>query len=98
MSGNASAIDLLSNAAATGAAMTWRGGEGSFMVAGSFGGASVSLQILGPDKTSWIDAGAATILTANGVGNFRLPPGQIRAAVSGGTPSALYAKACGIFQ
>ena len=98
MSGNVSAIDLLANASATGGAFTWRGGDGSFLVAGTFGGATVSLQVLGPDGATFLDAGANTTLTAPGIGNFRLPPGQIRAAVTGGSPAGLYAKAAGIFQ
>jgi len=98
MSGNVLALDLLANAAATGAAMTWSGGDGCFLAVGSFGGATVSLQVLGPDRTTWIDVGASTTLSAQGVATYRLPPGQIRAAVTGGTPSGLYAKAAGIGQ
>lgn len=86
-------VDLLSNASATGSAVVWPGGRGSFLAAGTFGGATVKLQVLGPDGTTWIDAGTYTTLTAAGVGNFDLPQGQIRASVSGGTPSALYAVA-----
>jgi hypothetical protein len=87
---NTQSLDLLANASATGASMTWRGGKGSFLVrAASYG--TVTLQFLGPDGTTWIAAGSDTTLTADGGGNFELPPGQIRAAISGAT--GVYAKA-----
>lgn len=93
---NTQLLDLLNNASATGAGQNWRGGKGSFLVAGTFGGATVSLQVLGPDKTTWTDVGVDTTLTAGPGGNFELPPCQLRAAVSGGSPSGLYAKAASI--
>lgn len=84
---------LLSNASATGSATQWPGGTGVFAAAGTFGGATVSLQFLGPDGSTWIDAGSDTTLTTAGGGGFFLDSGQIRAAVSGGSPSGLYASA-----
>lgn len=86
-------IDLLSNASATGATVQWPGGRGTFSAAGTFGGATVTLQFLGPDGVTSITAGVDTTLTAAGGGNFDLPPAQLQAAVSGGTPSGLYARA-----
>jgi len=84
---------LLTNASATGSAQNWKGGRGVFTLAGTVGGATITLQYLGPDATTWLTAAAATTLTAVGVGSFELPPGQIRAAVTGGSPSGLYAQA-----
>jgi hypothetical protein len=92
----ASRVDLLTNASSTGSGVIWPGGRGTFLASGTFGGASVSLQVLGPDSSTWIDAGSYTTFTASGVGNFDLPQGKIRAAVTGGTPSGLYAIACTI--
>lgn len=89
-------LDLLSNASSTGSAFVWRGGRGHFAASGTFGGATVKLQFLGPDGSTWIDAGTYTTLTAAGAGNFDLPEGQIRAAVSGGSPSGIYAVAVGV--
>lgn len=86
-------LNLLSNESATGSSQIWNGGRGTFSVAGTLGGATVKLQTLGPDGTTWIDAGVYTTLTAAGVGNFDLPQGPIRAAVSGGAPSGLFATA-----
>lgn len=82
---------LLSNASATGSPKLWPGGRGTFKVVGTFGGASVALQVLGPDGSTWQDVGADTTKTSAGLGNFDLPPGTIRASVTGGTPSALFA-------
>lgn len=89
----ANVFTLLSNASATGAAVQWPGGQGTFAVVGTFGGATVALQFLGPDGSTYINAGTNTTLTAAGAGNFILPPVLIRATVTGGTPSALYASA-----
>lgn len=86
-------LELLSNASATGSSMYWPGGTGTFSVVGTFGGATVTLQFLGPDGTTWVNAGADTTLTAAGGANFTLASGNIRVSVSGGTPSALYAHA-----
>lgn len=86
-------IDLLSNGSATSAGMLWTGGRGTFMASGTFGGATISLQFLAPNGTTWLDAGTYTTLTAAGAGNFDLPQCKVRASVSGGTPSALYVSA-----
>lgn len=84
---------LITNAAVTGAWAPWLGGPGVFKVAGTFGGATVSLQYLGPDGATATDVGADTTKTAPGGGGFVLDPCQIRAAVSGGAPSGLYVTA-----
>lgn len=86
-------LELLINASATGSAIFWPGGTGTFSVAGTFGGATVTLQFLGPDGSTWIAAGSDTTLTAAGGGNFTLASGNIRVSVSGGSPSGLYATA-----
>lgn len=82
---------LLSNASATGSAVQWGGGRGVFSVVGTFGGATITLQYMGPDGATYIPAAAGA--TAAGVTAFELPPGLIRAAVSGGPPSGIYANA-----
>lgn len=87
---------LLSNASATGTAVQWPGGKGAFMLAGTVSGATVTLQILGPDGATWLTG--ATALTAVGISVFDLPCGQIRALVASGTPSGLYAVALPIKQ
>jgi hypothetical protein len=92
---NTQALRLIDNGSATGAGMTWRGGKGSFLAhADTWNGATVKLQFLGPDHATWVDAGTETTLTADGGGNFELPAGQLRAAVTG-SPTAVYAVAAG---
>jgi hypothetical protein len=84
---------LLSNASATGSPVVWGGGLGIFDCAGTFGGATVTLQFLGPDGSTWIAMGSDTTLSAAGGALFTFRPGKIRAAVSGGAPSGLFATA-----
>lgn len=83
---------LLSNASATGSAYEWPGGEGVFQVEGTFGGTSAALQFKS-DQGTWIDVGTDTTKTAAGAGGFILHPCLIRVALTGGTPSAMYASA-----
>jgi hypothetical protein len=89
-------LTLLSNASATGAAALWAGGRGQFKALGSFGGSTVTLQVLGPDGATWQAVGEDATLDAAGVANFECPPGQLRAAVAGGSPSGLYAEAASL--
>lgn len=91
-------IPLIVNGSATSAQKTWDGGDGEFEVTGTFGGATVSLQVVGPDGSTLLDVGADTTLTAAGGGAFRLGPGLIQATVSGGSPSGLYARVKGTRQ
>lgn len=84
---------LLDNASATGSAVIWGGGRGVFTASGTFGGATVSLEALGPDGATYVSMAGVPALTNNGSVSFEHPPGKIRAAVTGGAPSALYARA-----
>lgn len=91
-------VDLLYNASATGAGTLWGGGKAQFSAAGTFGGATVALEVLGPDNATWIAAATSTSLTAAGLAVVDLPQGQVRASVTGGTPSGLYARLARIPQ
>lgn len=84
--------NLLSNTNVTGSPMSVGGsGEFIFSVDGTFGGATVTLQLLSPDGTSWLSITDAA-LTAEGAVIVALGGGsRVRALVAGGTPSALYA-------
>lgn len=95
-------VVLLSNASATSAAAGWPGGRGVMNIIGTFGGATATLQHLGPDNATWLDvktmdpvSGTQTTvsLTANGSIGFLLPPTQIRVVLTGGAPSGIYAAA-----
>jgi len=83
---------FLENEAATSDYLSWPGGRGQFIVSGSLGGATVTLQRKDPDDKP-LPLGEFTTLTAEGIGNFEAPPCELRVDVSGGSPSALYAEA-----
>jgi len=89
-------LTLLSNATATGSPVRWPGGRGTFIVDGTFASGTVTLSVISPDGSSYVSVGADAALTAEGVVNFDLPPTLIKAVVSGGSPSALYATAAKI--
>lgn len=88
-----SGVKLLTNAAATGPIVQWDGGQGVFVACGTFGGATLTLNFRGPDGVTWIAAGAATTLTANGAGTFVLPACELQVVITAGPPSAMYASA-----
>ncbi len=68
-----------SNIAATTAAFLLRGGRYGFTVVGSTFG-TVTLQVLGANGTTWLNA--LTAISANGVASGDLPPGQYRIALA----------------
>lgn len=88
-------VQLLKGVTATGPQLYWPGGMGMFTaVCAGWNGATVSLQVLGPDGSTLLDAGGNTIMTANGLGIFYLPPCQIQAVVRAAVPSSpVYAAA-----
>lgn len=89
-------LDLLSNTSSTGSWLAWDGGRGTLTVEGTIAGATLSLQVQGPNGGS-IDVGSDTTFTAlPGIANFDLAPCRLRMAVSGGSPSALFARAAKI--
>ncbi len=103
MAYNNAGYPILSNAAATGDAIDWGGGKGCFSVySGTFNGATAKLQWSPNDGTTWLDVDRSgdtyVTFTAAGAGNFELPACMIRVAISGGPPSAMYAKVFGIDQ
>lgn len=82
-------LTLLSAASVTGAAVPCQfPGRYCFAVAGTFGGATVGLAMLGPDGATWIDiegeAGPIAITAARALAVL-LPPGSYKATVAGGT-------------
>ena len=83
------AFTLISNNTPA-AAQAVYGGDYIFSVVGTFGGASVQLQALGPDGTTYINIG--TPVTASGTSGVRIGSyGVMRATVTGGTPSGISA-------
>jgi len=95
-------VTLLRNVGAAGAggSTTWPGGRGTFAATGTFGGTSVTLEVQ-TDGGVWLPVQAMSTgatfttvaLTAPGMFLFELPPCQIRAVATGGTPTGLNARA-----
>ena len=92
---------LLSNASATGSAVPIKGGEYIFTAEGTAGGTTASLQIQSPNGT-WTDV---TVFSGSGVKSATLPYSQtlidlpacnVRCALTGGTPAAIYAYLIGL--
>lgn len=75
----------------SGVTKDWGGGPGILFVSGTFGGATVSLQVMGPKGDLWFDVGPECTKTAPGIGGFDLPAGNIRAVVSGGAGADVHA-------
>ena len=85
------ALPLLWNSSVSGTRFYWPGGKGLFVCNGTFGGATVTLSILGPDNATMQAVGSSTTVTAAAVALIELPPCTVQATVASGTPSALYA-------
>ncbi len=92
---------LLSSGSASGSAVQIKGGEYHFMVEGTVGSSTISLQIQTPNG-SWTDVQVFTgsvvkftTLPGNQSG-ISLPAGNVRCACTGGTPSAIYAYLVGL--
>lgn len=92
---------LLVAGSATGSAVAIRGGEYQFMVDGTAGGATISLQLQSPSG-AWMDAQVFTgsvvkftTLPGNQTG-IDLPAGNVRCYITGGTPSGINAYLVGL--
>lgn len=86
-------LDLLSNATATGTEKIVQiGGRYVLTAVGTFSGATLQIQMLGPDNTTFIDL-ANGAFTAAPVGvAMDLPQGaHVRATLTGGSPTGMYA-------
>lgn len=69
------------------------------VVAAAWGGATVKLQMLGPDGQTLIDVSPTSAnLTANGNAAVYLPPCQIQATVVGGPPTGVFASIARVVQ
>ena len=71
--------------------VNFQGGVAAFIVSGTMGGSTVTLQIMGPDG-NWDAFSTATTVTAAGtVSPVYAPPGSYRTVVSAANPTGLYA-------
>jgi hypothetical protein len=86
------ALELLDDAAATGAAVAWPGGRGVVFVNGTWDGADASLE-WSDDEVTWWVLGAGYSLSADGLIQFELPAGSIRIAIANAGTTELSATA-----
>lgn len=95
------AYTLLAGGSATGSAVAIRGGEYMFFVDGTISGATAALQIQslsGVWMTIAVFAGSLvsyTALPASQTG-IDLPPGNVRVALTGGSPTGINAYLIGL--
>lgn len=94
------AYTLATNVSATGSAVAIKGGQYIFMVEGTAGGTTASLQIKTPNGT-WSNVYAIDTLVASSTLPYvdtmiDLPAGDVRVALTGGTPSAIFAYLIGL--
>ncbi len=92
---------LASNVSASGSAVAIKGGEYLFTVEGTASGTTASLQVQTPNGT-WTDISVysgsvikSTTLPYSQTG-VDLPAGNVRVALTGGSPSAVYAYLVGL--
>ena len=85
-------LPLLASASATGAPVVVpEGGLFQYLVNGTFTGATATLQVLSTDGTTYITVPNSS-MTAAGALNVELPQGvTVRAALTGGTPTVMFA-------
>lgn len=86
------ALTLLDVGDTTGDGVVWPGGSGVAFVNGTWDGATVSLEWSDDGSTWWV-LGSGYALTADGLVQFTLPLGQIRAAVADAGTTSLSALA-----
>lgn len=85
----AKGLKLLDAASATGSGVNSQlAGLFCFAVAGTFGGTTVGLDMLGPDDVTWIpvkDASGALAITSADAVLVNLPDGTYRGKITGGS-------------
>lgn len=92
---------LLENGNATGNAVAIKGGEYMVFFNGTIGGSTISLQVQSPSG-AWIDVDVFTGSTVKYTALPRsqtgidLPAGNVRVALTGGTPSGINAYLVGL--
>lgn len=83
----------LGNGSTTG--VDYQGGNTVIFVSGTFGGATYTLEVQGPDGL-WYSVGAGTSFTAQGLAGFLGPAGQYRLTGVGGAGNSVDAYLVGI--
>jgi len=90
------AITADGNYPATPGYVDWEGGNGAFIVVGTFGGGTYQLQLQAPDGSSWVSVGTSSTLTTVGAAGFTAPAGRLRVAVTGSAGASVKAWVVGI--
>lgn len=67
------------------ATVNWGGGDGTFMAYGTFGGGTARLQFSPDSGTTWLNVGTDVTMTSDGIANFYVPSGLLRANLDGAT-------------
>lgn len=94
------AYTLASNVNATGSAVAIKGGQYMFTVEGTAGGTTVTLQIKTVNGT-WANVTAYDTAVSSATLPYvdtpiDLPAGEVRVALTGGTPSAIFSYLVGL--
>lgn len=93
--GRAAEVTLLTNASVTGAGVAWGGGAALWMIYGTFGGSTATLQLSPDAGTTWIDTNASA--TAAGGLRVHIPASTlVRVVITGGTGVSLTSKLAGV--
>lgn len=93
---SAQTVVVLSNAGATGNGVAWGGGKALATILVGTGGATVALQALGPDGTTYVTVPSGSVAT-NTCLSVELPAGTYRGLVTGGTaPAGIYIEMKGV--
>ncbi len=83
---------LLADEVATGAPVQVAAGRFTLRVSGTFNGATLRLEMLGPDEVTWLPVEGGEFVEGDAqVRNLEICASQLRMAVGGGTPSGLRA-------
>lgn len=83
----ATSVALLTNGTATSPQKAWLGGRTSIItVIGALNGATIKVQLLGPDNTTLIDVAT---LAATGITAIDLPPGSYQVTITVAVPTAV---------
>lgn len=80
-------ITLMSNVSANATSNAFAVGSGrwQFSVSGNLGGGSVTLEILGPDGSTYFSAGNSAVLSSNSSVIVEMGPGTVRTNFTGAT-------------
>lgn len=74
----------------------FEGGNAAFLVTGTVGGGTYTLQMQAPDGSTWLAVASNTTLTAAGTGGFSAPACRLRVTVTGSAGASVKCWVIGI--